>query len=246
MIGAPFYVMERVEGVVPHEPAVLAEATAETNARCAAAFARVLGDIHAVDVDQVGLGGFAKREGFLERQVSRWTDQWARSKSGEQPEVDALADRLLQHMPVQRETTLVHGDYRLGNVMLDGSNTATIVAVFDWEMATLGDPLTDLAYTVLWWGSGDRPLMHPSQAVADLPGFPSASELIEQYATATDRSCDAIGWYVAVAAFKLAVIGEGQRARRRRTGADVDTSTAQPLAAWALAASDPGRPFAIS
>ena len=245
MIGAPFYVMERVEGVVPHEPAVLAQATAETNARCAAAFARVLGDIHAVDIDQVGLGGFARREGFLERQVSRWTDQWARSKSGEQPEVDALAHRLLQHMPVQRETTLVHGDYRLGNVMLDGSDTATIVAVFDWEMATLGDPLTDLAYTVLWWGSDDRPLTHPSQAVADLPGFPSASELVEQYAMATDRSCDAIGWYVALAVFKLAVIGEGQRARRRRTGADVDTSTAQPLAAWALAASDPGRPFAI-
>ena len=92
-------------------------------------------------------------------------------------------------MPVQRETTLVHGDYRLGNVMLDAADTARIVAVFDWEMATLGDPLTDLAYTVLWWGSVDRPVTHPSQAVADLPGFPSAPELIEQYAAMTGRSC---------------------------------------------------------
>ena len=149
-------------------------------------------------------------------------------------------------MPVQRETTLVHGDYRLGNVMLDASDTSKIVAVFDWEMATLGDPLTDLAYTVLWWGSGDRPVTHPSQAVADLPGFPSVPDLIEYYAAVTGRTCDTIGWYVAMAAFKLTVIGEGQRARLRRTGADVDATTAQPLASWALAASDPGGPFAIS
>ena len=131
-------------------------------------YVRILGDIHGVDLDRVGLGDFAKREGYLERQVARWTDQWARSKEVDSPEIDALADRLQRGMPRQRETTLVHGDYRLGNVMLDAADTGRVIAVFDWEMSTLGDPLADVGYALLWWGSGDARRHQP--AVADLPG----------------------------------------------------------------------------
>jgi aminoglycoside phosphotransferase (APT) family kinase protein len=235
VIGAPFYVMERLDGVVPHSPADLAGADPAANAATGEAYVRILGDIHAVDVDRVGLGGLAKREGYLERQVARWTDQWTRSKEVDSPEIDALADRLRRGMPRQEATTLVHGDYRLGNVMLDAADTGRVVAVFDWEMATLGDPVSDLGYALLWWGSRHRPLAHPSQAVADLPGFPTGRELVERYAVLTGRGCDDVAWYIALAAFKLAVIGEGQRARLRRTGGDAEApQSAQPLAAWAL------------
>lgn len=237
VIGAPFYVMERLEGVVPHSPEPFAASTPATNAACAESYVRVLRDIHAVDVDAVGLGGMAKREGHLERQVARWTDQWDRSKEDDAPEVDELAARLAAGRPVQAETTLVHGDYRLGNVMLDAHDLSRIIAVFDWEMATLGDPLTDVGYAVLWWGSEHRPATHPSQAVADLPGFPSADELVARYAELSGRDCSGVGWYVALAAFKLAVIGEGQRARLRRTGQDPGSPQAVlPLVTWALAA----------
>jgi len=236
VIGAPFYVMARLDGIVPHGPDDLAGAGPDTNAATAAGYVRILGDIHAVDVDRVGLGGLAKREGYLERQVARWTDQWVRSKEVDSPEIDALSVRLQRGMPRQEETTLVHGDYRLGNVMLDAADTGRVVAVFDWEMATLGDPRSDLGYALLWWGSGDRPIAHPSQAVADLPGFPTGPELVDRYAARTGRDCDGVAWYVALAAFKLAVIGEGQRARLRRTGGDTAApQSAQPLAAWALA-----------
>jgi aminoglycoside phosphotransferase (APT) family kinase protein len=235
VIGAPFYVMERLDGIVPHSPADLAGAEPAANAATGAAYVRILADIHAVDVDRVGLGGLAKREGYLERQVARWTDQWARSKEVDSPEIDALSARLQRGMPRQEATTLVHGDYRLGNLMLDAADTGRVVAVFDWEMATLGDPISDLGYALLWWGSRHRPLAHPSQAVADLPGFPTGRELVERYAVRTGRGCDDVAWYIALAAFKLAVIGEGQRARLRRTGGDAEApQTAQPLAAWAL------------
>ena len=220
--------------------------TAETNARCATTFVEVLGQIHAVDIDRVGLGGFAKREGYLERQVIRWTDQWARSKSADQPEVDALAARLQRTMPVQRETTLVHGDYRLGNVMLDASDTAASspCSTGRWRRSAIRSPISRTP--CCGGGPATARLRIPARPWPTCPGFLSVPDLIECYAATTGRTCATIGWYVAMAAFKLTVIGEGQRARLRRTGADVDATTAQPLASWALAASDPGGPFAIS
>lgn len=234
VIGAPFYVMERLDGLVPHEPADLADADRPANARTADEYVDVLAAIHGVDVDAVGLAGFGKPAGYLERQVRRWTDQWERSKHADEPAIDALAGQLRRMMPEQRETTLVHGDFRLGNVMLDRDGSGRIVAVFDWEMSTLGDPLSDVGYALLWWGTSDRVGVHPSQGVADLPGFPSATELVDRYAAATARDVAAIDWYVALAAFKLAIIHEGQRATLRRAGRPVDDATGQPLAEWAL------------
>ncbi len=235
VIGAPFYVMERLDGVVPHEPADLRTADRATNARTADHFVDVLAAIHGTDLDAAGLADFGKPTGYLERQLRRWIGQWERSKYADAPAIDALAAHLRQTMPRQQATTLVHGDYRLGNVMLDANDTGRLIAVFDWEMATLGDPLSDLGYTLLWWGTTDRVNVHPSQGVADLPGFPSAGELVDRYASATALDIDAIDWYVALAAFKLAVIHEGQRATRRRAGQPVADADGQPLAEWALA-----------
>jgi aminoglycoside phosphotransferase (APT) family kinase protein len=234
VIGAPFYVMERLDGIVPHEPADLAAAGRATNARTGAHFIDVLTAIHNIDLAAAGLADFGKPAGYLERQVNRWIDQWERSKDADEPAIDALALHLRRTMPRQQQTTLVHGDYRLGNVMLDGNDTGRIIAVFDWEMATLGDPLSDLGYTLLWWGTADRVKVHPSQGVADLPGFPSSDELVGRYGASTTLDVGQIDWYLALAAFKLAVIHEGQRATRRRAGEPVADADGQPLAEWAL------------
>jgi aminoglycoside phosphotransferase (APT) family kinase protein len=234
VIGAPFYVMQRMYGVVPHEPAALAHVDPDANARTAAHFVEVLAAVHGTDVDAVGLGDLGRRSGYLERQVRRWVEQWQRAKDRDEPVIDALAESLQHAMPVQGDTTLVHGDYRLGNVMLDAADTGRVVAVFDWEMATLGDPMSDLGYTLLWWGTVDRAAIHPSQQIADLPGFPSAQELAARYATVSGRDVTDVPWHMALAAFKLAVIGEGQRATMRRAGQEVPTTSGQPLAEWAL------------
>ena len=234
ILGAPFQVMARVDGVVPNGPDDLAGVPAAVNARCADAYVDVLCAIHDLDVDAVGLGDLARRDGYLERQVARWTDQWARSRDGDVPAIDDLAARLRRALPGQAETTLVHGDYRLGNCILDAASTDRILAVLDWEMATLGDPLADLGYAVLWWGTRERVLTSPSQAVADLPGFPPADAVVERYTSASGRDGDTLAFHVVLAAFKLAVIGEGQRARLRRTGAAVAAGGVAPLADWAV------------
>ena len=226
VIGAPFYVMRRLRGLVPHDPEVLAHLS-EHEARAAGEdFIRVLTTLHAVDIDAVGLGGAAKRTGYLERQVTRWTDQWHRAKDEDDPVIDALSERLGAAIPVSGPMTIVHGDYRLGNVMFDGTR---VIGVLDWEMATLGDPLADLGYTLLWWGTTDRPPISPSQAVADLPGMPSARDVCALYGA----DPDVMRFYVVLAAFKLAIIGAGNRARAKRNGLEVPDMNS-PLASWAL------------
>jgi aminoglycoside phosphotransferase (APT) family kinase protein len=236
VIGAPFYVMTRVDGVVPHATEVLAGAPEAANARTARDYVDVLARIHALDVDEIGLGGFAKRSGYLERQVGRWVEQWERSKVVDEPNVDALAQRLRDHLPEQAETTLVHGDYRLGNVMLDADRSGRIVAVFDWEMATLGDPLADVGYALLYWGTEDRPEFHPSQGIAELPGFMDGDALVAAYAAASGRDCTLVPFHLTLAAFKLAIIGEGARARAIRNGHPDPFAgrSGNPLVDWAL------------
>jgi aminoglycoside phosphotransferase (APT) family kinase protein len=128
VIGAPFYVMRRLHGLVPHDPEVLAHLTTQEARAAAEDYISVLKAIHAIDIDAVGLGDAAKRSGYLERQVVRWTDQWHRAKDDDDPIVDALSDKLASAIPASNRTTIVHGDYRLGNVMFDGTR---INGVFD-------------------------------------------------------------------------------------------------------------------
>jgi aminoglycoside phosphotransferase (APT) family kinase protein len=239
VIGAPFYVMERLHGIVPHDPSALDGLSADEGRRLSEHVVDVLVDLHAVDPDAVGLGGVAKRTGYLERQVRRWTDQYHRAKDGRaEPAVEALASVLRQSLPESPPSTIVHGDYRLGNLMLDAEDRTRVIGVFDWEMATLGDPLADVGYTLLYWGARDRPPIHASQACADLPGFLSADALVERYAQRSTRRIEDVTFYVVLAAFKLAIIGLGHLAMLRRAGTATELDERRsglPLAEWALA-----------
>jgi aminoglycoside phosphotransferase (APT) family kinase protein len=235
VIGAPFYVMERLHGVVPHEAEALDGISADDATALCERFVEVLCAIHAVDYEAVGLGDIGKPTGYLERQVRRWTDQWHRAKFDDDPVIDELAEILGANIPASPPSTIVHGDYRLGNVMLDAATRRDVIGVFDWEMATIGDPLADVGYTMLYWGTTDRPAIHPSQGCADRPGMCSADELAARYAAVSGRTVDHVTFYVVLAAFKLSIIGAGNLARARRGGAPAPTQpTKIPLAEWAL------------
>lgn len=216
--GAPFYVMEHREGVVLGErlPEGFA-ARAEARRRIGEALMETLAALHEVDFRAVGLGDFGRPEGYLERQVARWAKQWERSKVEELPLLDELARRLRAALPAHGSAALVHGDYRLGNVALDPADPGRIVAIFDWEMATLGDPLADLGYTLVYWGEpGDGPragAVEPYSSLTARPGFHTRAELVEAYARARGRDVGDVAFYQVLALYKLAVISEGIYAR---------------------------------
>lgn len=216
--GAPFYVMEYRPGVVIEReiPAGYLDAPGERR-RLSKALVDTLVALHEVDVARVGLADFGRPAGYLERQVRRWSQQWERSKTRPLPAIDELAARLAAALPESPSPALVHGDYRLGNLALDPADPGRIVAIFDWEMATLGDPLSDLGYTLIYWGEeGDPPALRPPgshQAVTARPGFLSRAELVASYAGASGRDVSRIDFYQVLALFKLAIITEGIHAR---------------------------------
>ncbi|GAB2642528.1 phosphotransferase family protein [Nocardioides ginkgobilobae] len=216
LIGIPCYVMEKVPGHIVRGD--LPEGYAETPAereRLSYAFADTLAALHAVDADAVGLGDYGRPEGFVARQVRRWTGQWQASATHEVPEIDELARRLAATVPPQQRATIVHGDYRLDNVVLDAERPGQVNAVLDWELSTVGDPLTDLALLSLFWiGPGEQQLsLIPG--VTHLPGFPTREQMLERYAVTSGADLADIGWYEAFAHFKFAVIAQGVQARAK-------------------------------
>ncbi len=213
VIGAPFYVMEKVEGRVLRDAGAVAALSADEAAACSRALVDVLASIHSVDPFAVGLDDFGRPEGYLERQVRRWGQQWERSKTRELPPLEELARRLQAALPRSGPPAIVHGDYRLDNTMLAPDDAGRIVAVLDWEMATLGDPLADVGLFLLYWGEADAQIVATGAALADRPGFLTPDEVVDRYARASGRPIDALDFYVALAAFKLAIIVEGIHAR---------------------------------
>jgi aminoglycoside phosphotransferase (APT) family kinase protein len=216
--GAPFYVMEYRDGVVLEGDLPEGYATrAEERRRISLALVDTLVALHAVDVERVGLGDFGRPAGYLERQVRRWTQQWERSKTAELPAVEELLRRLAAALPESPAATIVHGDYRLGNMALDRHDPARVVAVFDWEMATLGDPLADLGYTLAYWAEPGDPEgqggVGSLPRVTRQPGFLRRAELVEEYARRSGRDVRAVDFYRVLALTKLAVIAEGIWAR---------------------------------
>lgn len=214
LLGVPCYVMERVHGHVVRDDLPAGYADDETSRRAVAfGFADTLADLHAVDHEAVGLGEYGRPAGFAARQVRRWTGQWEASRSHAVPEVDELAARLAADVPTQQRSTLVHGDYRLDNVVLDPAHPGRIVAVLDWELSTLGDPMTDVALLDLFWtGPDDRPLsLIPG--VSHLPGFPTREEMVQRYTQRSGVELADLAWYRAFAHFKFAVITQGVAAR---------------------------------
>ncbi|HZU76373.1 MAG TPA: phosphotransferase family protein, partial [Dehalococcoidia bacterium] len=218
IIGAPFYVMERAHGVVLHDalPPGFAPRL-EDRRRLSEAFIDALARLHAVDYAEVGLADFGRPQGYLERQVRRWSEQWERSKTRELPAIDELRRRLARALPESPEPSIVHGDYRLENMILDPQRPERIVAILDWEMSTLGDPFSDVGYALMYWlQPGDPP---ERQEVMDrgivtmAPGFMTRAELVARYEQTTGRRLRNIEFYQVFAHYKLAVIVEGIVAR---------------------------------
>jgi aminoglycoside phosphotransferase (APT) family kinase protein len=210
--GAPFYVMAFVDGVVLDSiekadllPLPLRRVAAEH-------LVDVLADLHAVDVDEVGLGDLARREGYVARQVKRWSAQWDNSKTRELPAIEEVARLLRAHMPEQHGVSIAHGDYRFGNCLTDVAN-GRISAVLDWELCTLGDPLADLGYLGVYWSDPTAAVRLRTNDPTGAEGFPAYTEVVERYARATGRDVGGIGYYVAFSSWRLAVISEGVYAR---------------------------------
>lgn len=214
----PFYVMNYCPGVVlaTEIPAGYAE-TPNDRRRISAALVETLVQLHAVDYRGVGLESFGRPDGYIERQVRRWSQQWERSKTAELPEIDELIRRLNRSLPHSPAPAIVHGDYRLGNMALDPHDPGRVAAIFDWEMATLGDPLSDLGYTLIYWYEAGDP--EQDGGVGTLarftakPGFFTRAEIIASYAQRSGRNVDAIDFYQVLALYKLAIISEGIYAR---------------------------------
>ncbi|GAA3189043.1 phosphotransferase family protein [Dactylosporangium siamense] len=211
VLGAPFYLMSRVPGVVLRSRRQTDPLGDEARREVAFAMMDTLAVLHRVDPAEVGLGDFGRPEGFLERQVRRWSKQLAQSTSRDLPDAAVLRDRLAAGIPASATTAIVHGDYRLDNLIVDPA-TMRVAAVLDWEMATLGDPLTDLGLLLAYWTVLDR-LKTGTNPIADGlgadAGFPSGDALLDRYAKASDADLGDLHWYVAMACYKLAVILEG-------------------------------------
>jgi aminoglycoside phosphotransferase (APT) family kinase protein len=209
--GAPFYVMSFVDGEVLDSPERAAHMTPDVRRAAALHLIDVLADLHAADVDAIGLGDLAKRDGYVERQVRRWSSQWEQSKTRDLPAVDEVARRLAAAVPSQQAVAVAHGDFRFGNCLTDTA-TGRIAAVLDWELCTLGDPLADLGYLGVYWAGGD-PARARHNDPTGLEGFPSYEEIVGRYADRSGLDVDGIDYYVAFSCFRLAAISEGVYAR---------------------------------
>ncbi|MFC4036068.1 phosphotransferase family protein [Streptomyces polygonati] len=206
VLGAPFYVMEFVRGTPYRDERQLRAIGPERTRAAVLTLTDTLVDLHAVDPAAVGLAGFGRPEGFLDRQLRRWGKQLDASRSRDLPGVDELHARLGATLPSSPEPTIVHGDYRLDNVLIDDDGRLT--AVLDWEMSTLGDPLTDLGLLAMY-GELRADEAVPAPTIGGSPGHPSTGEVIERYALRSGRDVSAIDWYTAFAYLKVAVILEG-------------------------------------
>jgi aminoglycoside phosphotransferase (APT) family kinase protein len=207
--GAPFYVMEHVEGVVVRSAADGAALLDPPRRRAAAEdVVDVLVALHDVDIDAVGLGELARREGYIERQLRRWHGQVEKARTRELPVLDEVHARLVADIPAQGPATIVHGDYRLDNLILDPT-TGRVQAVLDWELTTLGDPLADVGLLLVYWSEPGDVTIPLIDAPTVVEGFPRRDELIERYATASGRDLSQVGYFMAFGYWKLACILEG-------------------------------------
>jgi aminoglycoside phosphotransferase (APT) family kinase protein len=212
-VDGPFYLMERVKGRpivtreanAPYSPSQLRELSLD--------LARTLAHLHSIEPESVGLGDFGRPDGFLVRQVERWGKQYDGSRNRALPELDALQSELHAGIPETRRSSILHGDYRLDNALVrDIAGTPQLSAILDWEMATLGDSLTDLGLLGLYWNinSLDSELQGAVPSAVDIPaGYPTFEELVDEYSETAGVTVPELPWYLGLAAFKLAVILEG-------------------------------------
>jgi aminoglycoside phosphotransferase (APT) family kinase protein len=214
VVGSPFYVMERVAGEVisdsipepldnPKERAGIAEQLVDS-----------LVELHDIDWSEIGLEGFGKPSGYLERQLRRFGGLWEHNRTRELPQVEEVGAWLAANMPESPPATIVHGDYRLGNTMFAPSTPTRLIAILDWEMATIGDPLADVGYLLMHWTEpGDHLGKFNLNNVTLRPGFPTRAELVTRYEQRSGRSMQALDWYVTLALWKAVVFMEGNYKR---------------------------------
>ncbi|PKV98861.1 phosphotransferase family protein [Nocardia fluminea] len=228
-LGAPMTVVEFVDGTVFRDQDDLSVLTDEQVTASVGALVRVLADLHAVDPVAVGLESFGRPTGFVTRQVKLWASQWERVKTRELPDVATLHAALAAAIPPERSASIVHGDFRIDNTILDSADPETVRAVVDWELSTLGDPLTDVALMCVYRSPIFDVILGTSAAWTS-PRLPSADALAQAYATASGRELDNWGFYLALANFKLGIIGEGITHRAHQGS---DTGSAADRAAEA-------------
>jgi aminoglycoside phosphotransferase (APT) family kinase protein len=223
LIGAPFYLMEWVDGVVFRTSEDARALSPAQGGQVCEDFAAMLATIHGLDVSAVGLEGFGKPEGYMARQLARWQRQWDLSVTREMPGYDELVSRLAAGLPAEdgpraggTAGILVHGDFRIDNMLIRPAPEPQIAAVVDWEMSTLGDPLADLGLSLVYWTeAGEEDLLPHAMgnSVTTSPGFLTRDQVAARYADLTGRDLSRLDYYMAFGCFKLAVVLEGINAR---------------------------------
>jgi aminoglycoside phosphotransferase (APT) family kinase protein len=209
ILNAPFYLMEPIRGMIVRcEPPPGVPFPPETARRTSEDFINNLAVLHHLDYAAIGLGDLGKPQGYLERQVKGWIERYHNSKTHDLPEVERISAWLAERMPVSHETALIHNDYKYDNVVLDPGDATKIVGVLDWEMCTLGDPLTDLGTALAYWTDPQDPeeFQEIRSAPTTLPGTLTRAQLVERYAVATGRDPGDMIFYLTFARFKVAVI----------------------------------------
>jgi aminoglycoside phosphotransferase (APT) family kinase protein len=214
VIGAPFYVMERVTGEVITDAIPAALDDPEQRSRLADELIDALIELHGIDWTRIGLEGFGKPTGYLERQLRRFTGLWEHNRTRELPQVEEVGRWLAANLPQSPAATIVHGDFRLGNTMFAAQAPARLVSIFDWEMATIGDPFADVGYLLMHWTQpGDELGKFNLNNVTLREGFPTRAELTSRYEERSRRQVQALDWYVTLALWKAIVFMEGNYKR---------------------------------
>jgi aminoglycoside phosphotransferase (APT) family kinase protein len=225
LIGSPFYLMARVSGEVITATMPAALDVPAQRARVAAELVDALAEIHAVDWRAAGLEDFGRPTGYLQRQIRRFSGLWETNRTRELPAVERLGRWLAENLPASTPAaTIVHGDYRLGNAMFAASAPASLVAVLDWEMATIGDPLADLGYLCMMWTEAADPLRGVRESLTGVTrgdGFPSRADLVDRYEERSGRPMHDIRWYTVLALWRMLIFMEGNY-RRALLGASDD------------------------
>lgn len=238
--SAPFYVMDFVDGLVIRDRDSAGQLlTPDARRRASESIVDTMAAIHAVRPDAVGLADLGRHEGYIARQLKRWYGQWNQQKTRDLPSVDRVHDELLARIPEQGPATLVHGDYRLDNCMIDSSGD--VIAVLDWEICTLGDPMADLGLLMVYWTGPNDDMSAWTGQACTAPGFLDRSDMAERYARVSGRDISQLDFYTAFAYWKLVCILEGVYARYlggalgQRDPAELEPFNAQVLGAAARA-----------